>query len=85
MAVESTRGTAHATVFMEDVAVAGKTGTAQTGEGLSDHAWFAGYVPADDPRYVVVVALEHSGEGGEAAGPVARRLIMRVRELGWLQ
>jgi penicillin-binding protein 2 len=57
------------------VRVAGKTGTAETGGGQPDHAWFAGYVPADRPRVAFVVMLEHAGSGGKAAGPVARQLI----------
>ncbi len=53
--------------------VAGKTGTAQTIRDSDsakgqDHAWFAGYAPADDPRVVVVVLLEGGGKGGQAAG-----------------
>ncbi|MBN2023628.1 MAG: hypothetical protein JW809_12655 [Pirellulales bacterium] len=80
--VESPLGTAHATVFLDVVGVAGKTGTAQTDGGKADHAWFAGYVPAERPRFVLVVVLEHSGGGGEMAGPVARRLVERMIELG---
>ncbi|MGV3488142.1 MAG: penicillin-binding transpeptidase domain-containing protein, partial [Tuberibacillus sp.] len=39
--------------------IAGKSGTAETGHGYS-HSWFAGYFPADDPKYVmVVVDLRH--------------------------
>jgi len=86
-AVGDPAGTAHATVFMESLAIGGKTGTAQTGsdgEGrlLADHAWFAGYVPAEAPRYVFVVALEHAGGGATAAGPVARRLVAWIEKLG---
>ena len=32
------------------VQVAGKSGTAQHGEGLAPHAWFTSFAPADDPR-----------------------------------
>ncbi|MGH7322111.1 MAG: penicillin-binding protein 2, partial [Candidatus Rokuibacteriota bacterium] len=54
------------------VAIAGKTGTAQTREFKSDadrkrrdrdHAWFAAFAPVDDPRVVVVVFAEHAGLG----------------------
>ncbi len=74
-AVATPGGTAYATVFHATVSIAGKTGTAQTGKNLADHAWFAGYVPVEDPKYALVVVLEHSGNGGEAAGPVAQHLI----------
>ncbi|GAA3321270.1 hypothetical protein GCM10020331_036350 [Ectobacillus funiculus] len=35
--------------------VAGKSGTAQTGKGDSVNRWFAGYFPADHPRYALAV------------------------------
>ena len=77
-------GTAHATVHLEDIAVAGKTGTAETGGGRADHAWFAGYVPADAPRWAFVVVLEHAGSGSAVAGPIARRLVQKMQALGYL-
>lgn len=47
----------------------GKTATAQTGiyrdgEELL-HGWFAGFYPAEEPRYAVVVLAEGGGEGSE--------------------
>jgi penicillin-binding protein 2 len=51
---------------------------------LADHAWFAGYAPAEAPR-VVVVALEHAGEGNVAAAPVAQLVVERLAELGILR
>ena len=83
-AVEDEKGTAHATLGDGAVAIACKTGTAQTGGGRWDHAWVAGYVPADKPRYVFVVVLEHAGNGDEAACPVAKRLLTRMEQLGLL-
>ncbi|NIP85996.1 MAG: hypothetical protein GTO03_10710, partial [Planctomycetales bacterium] len=72
--VAAPTGTAHHTVLVPGLPLAGKTGTAQVGADQEDHAWFAGYAPADDPRYALVVVLEHGGEGSAAAGPVARQL-----------
>lgn len=47
----------------------GKTATAQTGIFQGDeevlHGWFAGFYPAQDPRYAIVVLAEGGGEGGE--------------------
>jgi penicillin-binding protein 2 len=83
-AVSDPAGTAHETVYLKDVPIAGKTGTAETGDGAS-HAWFAGYVPADKPKYVFVIALERAGEAAATAGPVARRLVLRMKELGMLE
>ena len=82
--VSDASGTAHGTVFLDSVAVAGKTGTAETGAGREDHAWFAGYVPADRPKLAFCVVLEHSGSGGQGAGPVAKRLVLRMQQLGLL-
>ena len=63
--------------------MAGKTGTAQThlskkreagaaASGHMDHAWFAGFAPADHPQVAFAVLVEHGGFGGEVAAPVAR-------------
>jgi penicillin-binding protein 2 len=72
--VEDPHGTGRAAA-VAGVRVAGKTGTAETGGGQPDHAWFAGYVPAERPRIAFVVMLEHAGSGGRAAGPVARQFV----------
>jgi len=76
-------GTAHGTVHLDAIQIAGKTGTAQTGKGRADHAWFAGYVPADEPKLALVVVLEHAGDAAEAAGPVAKRLVRQMLGLGY--
>jgi len=78
-------GTAYKTVRLPEVAIAGKTGTAEAGGGRPDHAWFAGYVPADQPRYAFVVVLEHAGSGGKVAGPVARKLVQGMLTQGLLE
>jgi len=82
--VSDPRGTAHGTVYLENVPVAGKLATVETAPGRAEHGWFAGYVPADRPRFAVVVVLEHGGPATTAAGPIARRLIARMQELGML-
>jgi penicillin-binding protein 2 len=82
-AVSDPRGTAHAALSLDTIAVAGKTGTAQTGPGRAEHAWFAGYVPADEPRLALVVVLEHAGNADETAAPVARRLVLEMDKLGY--
>jgi penicillin-binding protein A len=56
------------------VQVAGKTGTAQTGNG-QNHAWFVAFAPADHPRVAVVVLIEHGGEGAFVAAPLARQIL----------
>ena len=68
------------------VTMAGKTGTATThlskkreagaaASGHMDHAWFAGFAPADKPQVAFAVLVEHGGFGGEVAAPVARQLV----------
>ena len=59
-------GMAHA-AYVNNMKVAGKTGTAASDEGGPTHGLFAGYAPADRPEIVVVVYVEH-GRGLDAAG-----------------
>jgi penicillin-binding protein 2 len=82
-AVANTEGTAHATVDVDEVAIAGKTGTAEVGGHRAEHSWFAGYAPADQPEVAIVVVLEHAGEAATSAGPVVQRLVMQMNELGY--
>ena len=62
---------------IDGVDVAGKTGTAEGGQGPPT-VWFTGFAPAGDPRVAVAVVLEEGGgvgdeaTGGSVAGPVAR-------------
>ncbi len=55
------------------IAVSGKTGTAQVGNGKT-HAWFTGYAPTDNPELVITVIVEEGGEGSSVAVPVAKEL-----------
>jgi penicillin-binding protein A len=59
------------------VAVAGKTGTAQTQIGDAiNNVWFIAFAPADDPRVAVAVTLQAvPGQGATFAAPVAREVI----------
>ncbi len=76
------KGTGYKRVRLDQVTIAGKTGTAEVGGGRKDHAWFAGYVPADAPKYAFVVVLEHAGLGGREAGPVAKQLVESMLSIG---
>lgn len=57
------------------IPVAGKTGTAQWSSTHDHHAWFTGYVPANDPRLVVTILVEEGGEGSAVAVPVAAEFL----------
>jgi penicillin-binding protein 2 len=59
---------------IEELAVAGKTGTAQNPQGET-HAWFIGFAPYDNPEVCITVFIENGGEGGEAAAPIARAML----------
>ncbi|HEX7278408.1 MAG TPA: penicillin-binding transpeptidase domain-containing protein [Solirubrobacterales bacterium] len=64
------------------VAVAGKTGTAETpgnkacGGGVDENqAWFIGFAPADDPEIAIAVSVECTPEfGGDVAAPIFREV-----------
>jgi penicillin-binding protein 2 len=82
--VEDKRGTGKRAALpaSSGIRVGGKTGTAQvtsreSGIEREDHAWFAGFAPADNPRIVVVSLIENGGHGGEVAAPVTRKVMMR--------
>lgn len=68
---------------MEDVVVAGKTGTAQNPQGKA-HGWFAAFAPAQDPKICLVVFVEFGGKGGVEASKIAKEVLTKSKELGLL-
>jgi penicillin-binding protein 2 len=73
--INAPKGTAGFVFRGFPIAVAGKTGTAEAGNGLESHAWFACFAPYDDPEIVVVVFLENGGQGSYRAAPLARNVL----------
>ena len=74
--VADPHGTAHLAFLGAPWPVAGKTGSAEVDKARgTTHAWFAGYAPADDPRYAFAVIVEEGGHGGSAAAPVAAAVV----------
>jgi peptidoglycan glycosyltransferase len=76
--VNSPQGTGTA-AQIPGVAVAGKTGTAQTGTGRID-AWFVAFAPAANPTIAVAVTLLNQPSaneytGGRLAAPIAKAMI----------
>jgi len=70
------RGTAAGTFAgfpLDQVHVAGKTGTAEV-EGQNDTSWFASFGPVDNPKYVVVVTVPKTGQGALFAAPAVREV-----------
>jgi peptidoglycan glycosyltransferase len=58
------------------VAVAGKTGTAETGASGVNTTSFIAFAPADAPRVAIAVFLENQhGVGGHTAAPIAKTVM----------
>jgi penicillin-binding protein A len=76
--VEEGTGTA---AQIPGVTVAGKTGTAQHGDGEDPHAWFVCFAPSEAPRIAVAVIVLDGGSlgseatGGQVAAPIARAVL----------
>lgn len=62
------------------ISVAGKTGTAQVSRGQS-HAWFAGFFPFKNPKFVICVFLEHGGSG-QASCVLAKEILQGMIQGG---
>jgi peptidoglycan glycosyltransferase len=68
------------------VSVAGKTGTAQSGDpNIPPYAWFVSFAPAQDPEVAVAVMIQkipgvNRGEiaGGLLGGPIAKAVMQAV-------
>lgn len=77
--VTSPGGTAYSIFrdFPEEIKVAAKTGTSQTGRRGDDpdgdyHGVFVAFAPADDPEIAFAGVVEYGGAGGTTAGRVAK-------------
>ncbi|MBI3941727.1 MAG: penicillin-binding protein 2 [Chloroflexi bacterium] len=66
---------------LPNVQVGGKTGTAETGPNQVPHAWFIGLAPAEHPRVMVTVVVEHGGAGSAAAAPIAKSVLQAALSL----
>ena len=81
--VSAPTGTAHQ-AGLDNVAVAGKTGTAQWGPKKKERtaAWFAGFVPASQPQYAFAALYEGDVgadvHGGSHAAPLIGRIFKEV-------
>ena len=81
--VNAPAGTAHA-AELDAVKVAGKTGTAQWGPKHKERtaAWFAGFLPADTPKYAFAAVYEGdvgaSVHGGSSAAPMIADIFQEI-------
>jgi penicillin-binding protein 2 len=76
-----------------NIAVAGKTGTAEYCDKFAQlqnrcipgnwptHAWTLAYAPFEDPEIAVVGFIYNGGEGASVAGPVVKRIVQAYFEL----
>jgi len=72
------------------VEIAGKTGTVQVVAHTAyedsnqrpyaerNHAWFASFAPFVNPTVVIVVFIEHGGQGSRVAAPIAKALYEKL-------
>lgn len=67
-------GTARSILKNYPIAVAAKTGTAETDSGGSDNGAFVCYAPYDDPQIAIVVYGEKAGHG-RTMGQIAKALL----------
>lgn len=70
---EAIYGTA-ARAAIQDITIAGKTGTAQNPQG-EDHSVFVAFAPKEDPKIAIAVYVENAGWGGRAAASTASLMI----------
>jgi len=78
MVTQNPLGTAHFNLRGIQFIVAGKTGTAESGNGKS-HAWFTGYTlnasNTSKPDIAIAVMIENGGEGSVIAVPIFRAMV----------
>ena len=75
--------------FLPNLRIAGKTGTAKkikNGKYVSEYiASFASFFPSDDPKYTLIVTIDHPRAGGYTGGmvaaPVAKEIYRRIYNL----
>jgi penicillin-binding protein 2 len=76
-----------------NIAVAGKTGTAEYCDEFAkaknlcepgnwpSHAWTVAFAPYEDPEIAVIAFVYNGGEGSSVAGPIVRRVMEAYFEL----
>lgn len=56
---------------------AGKTGTGEVA-GKDNYAWYVGYAPAKNPKYVCACIIEQGGAGATSAAPAVRSVLAKA-------
>lgn len=70
---------------LENISLAGKTGTAQVisqrktqNRANLEHGWFIGFAPYEKPKYAISVIIEHGSWGSKSALPVAKEIFTKI-------
>lgn len=68
------------------VSAGAKTGSAESMQGGQEviHGWITGYVPAEDPQYVITAFVENGRSGRASAGPIFSETAEYIAEQGML-
>ncbi len=60
------------------IKIAGKTGTAETGNKDEAHAWFIGFDATEQPKIAIAVFVEDGGFGSAVAAPIGKKVMMEL-------
>ncbi len=73
------RGSARS-IRMNNLVIAGKTGTAEFGrkEDRKRHAWMVAFAPYDDPHVALAVLVDEGTSGGTTAAPVMQAMLQAI-------
>jgi cell division protein FtsI/penicillin-binding protein 2 len=83
---EGRHGTAREHAVLKRIRCAGKTGTAENGLGIPDHAWFAGFAPHDNPKVAFVFLAANSDLYGADVAPLIAEPIERyLKRIGAIE
>ncbi|WP_461200270.1 peptidoglycan D,D-transpeptidase FtsI family protein [Anoxybacillus sp. TBDG-1] len=80
LVVTHREGTGHAFQSLP-YAVAGKSGTAETGKEKLVNKWFAGYFPADRPKYALVVVQLETASAASVTNAIFTDIVRATYEL----
>jgi cell division protein FtsI/penicillin-binding protein 2 len=75
--VHGHRGTARQHTVLQRINAAGKTGTAENGPGIPNHAWFAGFAPYDNPQVAFVMLAANADVSGADVSPIMGEVLER--------
>ena len=63
----------------------GKTATAQTGRYVNNreilNAWFCGFFPSNNPKYVIIVLVEDASSGSTDSAPIFKKISEEINKI----